>query len=57
MDKDLLMETLKELFAEGRIDISFDTFNNYSGKGLRLSVKLDDSKVYEEDIFQEYGED
>ena len=57
MDKDLLIETLKELFAEERIEISFDKFSNWSGKGLRLSVKLDKEKVYEEDITQEYCED
>ena len=57
MDKNLLMETLKELFEENRIKISFDTFSDWGGRGLRLSIKLDDKKVYEEDITQEYYED
>ena len=57
MDKDLLIKTLQELFEEKRIEISFDTFNDWGGRGLRLSIKLDDKKVYEEDITQEYYED
>jgi len=57
MDKDLLMEKLKELFSENRIAISFDTFNDWGGRGLKLEIKLDKEKVYEERIIQEYHDD
>jgi hypothetical protein len=56
MDKDLLMETLKELFDEERIKINFSDFENYSRKGLRLTIKLDNQVYYEDEIIQEYFE-
>ncbi len=56
MDKDKLMETLKELFSENRISFDFSKFNDYSGKGLELEIKLDKQIVYSERVYQHYYE-
>lgn len=51
------MEALKELFEENRIKIKFRKFDDWSGKGLKLSIILDNEQVYEGNIIQKYYED
>lgn len=46
MDKELFVEMLKELFAEGRISLDIDNFSEYGGKGIELKVDIDNKEVY-----------
>lgn len=46
-NKDDIMQGFKELFKQNRIEIEFNDFSNCSVDGVKMSIILDNEKVYE----------